>query len=333
MAGIGDSNPTLMDVASRTKDGKIETIVEVLSETNQILEDATFLECNDGSAHKTVIRTGLPQGTWRKLNYGIQSEKSRTAQISDACGMLESYSKVDKALADLSGNVKEFRFSEDKAFLEGMNQTFATTLFYGDTSINPERFMGLAPRFSSLSAENAENIVNGSGSGSDNASIWLIVWGPQSVHCLYPKGSKAGLHHKDLGEDTLTDADGNEYQGYRTHYKFDPGLTVKDWRYVVRIANIDVSDLNADPADGGADLIDLMDQAIELPPNLDMGRACFYANRTIRSFIKRQAKNHKSAHLSYDDVMMNGRNKKILMFDGIPVKRCDALLNTEEAVS
>lgn len=333
MAGIGDGNPTLLDVASRTKDGKIQTVVEVLTETNEILDDATFLECNNGSSHKAVIRTGLPSGTWRKLNYGVAQEKSRTAQIEDACGMLESYSKVDKALADLNGNVNEFRFSEDKAFLEGMNQTFASTYFYGDTSVDPEKFMGLAPRFSSLSAENGENIIDASGSGSDNSSIWLVVHGPQTVHCLYPKGSKAGLHHRDLGEDTLTDANGNEYQGYRTHYKFDPGLAVKDWRYVVRIANIDISDLNPDPADGGADLIDLMDQAIELPPNLSMGRACFYANRKIRSFIKRQAKNHKSAHLSREDVMTNGRNKKQLMFDGIPVKRCDAILNTEEAVS
>jgi hypothetical protein len=27
-----------------------------------------------------------------------------------------------------------------------MNQTMASTLFYGNTDVNPERFMGLAPR-------------------------------------------------------------------------------------------------------------------------------------------------------------------------------------------
>ena len=67
MAKIGDLNPTLLDVATRTdKDGKISTIVELLSETNEIIDDATWLECNDGTSHKTTIRSGLPSGTDRK---------------------------------------------------------------------------------------------------------------------------------------------------------------------------------------------------------------------------------------------------------------------------
>ncbi len=35
------------------------------------------------------------------------------------CGMLETYSEIDKALADLNGNTAAYRLSEDRAFLEG----------------------------------------------------------------------------------------------------------------------------------------------------------------------------------------------------------------------
>ncbi|MFU1966163.1 major capsid protein, partial [Bordetella bronchiseptica] len=147
-----------------------------------------------------------------------------------------------------------------RAFIEGMNQTQATTLFYGDSSIDAEKFMGLTPRFNSLSAENGQNIIDAGGTGSDNASIWLTVWGPNTLHTIYPKGSQAGLQSRDLGEDTLIDAAGGRYQGYRTHYKWDIGLTLRDWRYVVRIANVDVSELTKN-ASAGADLIDLMTQA------------------------------------------------------------------------
>ena len=331
MAALSTTNPTLLDVASRVEgDGKVTTnIVELLSETNEVIADATFMECNDGTAHKTTIRSGLPSATWRLLNYGVQPSKSTTVQVRDTTGMLEAYAEIDKALADMNGNTKEFRMSEDRAFVEAMNQAFVDTLFYGNTSTNPERFMGLAPRYSQKSgAENGDNIILGGGSGSDNTSIWLVVWGPNTIHGIYPKGSKAGLSMRDLGEDTMLDANGGKFQGYRSHYKWDAGLTLRDWRYVVRIANVDVSDLTKD-ASAGADLIDLIVQALEIVPNLGMGRPVIYCNRTIRSFLRRQITNKDNVHLSMSEIA----GKKVLAFDDVPVRRCDAILNTEAAIS
>ena len=331
MATLSTLNPTLADLASRmTSDGKIDPqIIELLGETNEVLDDMTVIEANGFTEHKTTVRSGLPSGTWRKLNYGVQPEKSRTVQVKDAMGMLETYAEVDKALADLNGNSAAWRLSEDRAFIEGMNQTMATTLFYGDASLDPEKFTGLAPRYSSLSAENGMNIIAGGGSGSDNSSIWLIVWGPNTCHTIYPKGSAAGLQSRDLGEATLLDANSGRYQGYRTHYKWDIGLTLRDWRYVARIANIDISDLTKN-ASSGADLIDLMTQAIEVIPNLGMGRAVFYCSRKVRSFLRRQIANKvASSTLTMDEVA----GKKVISFDGIPVRRSDAILNTEATVS
>lgn len=330
MATLSTTNPTLADVASRlTADGKIDPmIVEMLNETNEILDDMTVIEANGYTEHKTTVRSGLPSGTWRKLNYGVQPEKSRTVPVKDSMGMLETYAEVDKALADLNGNSAAWRMSEDRAFIEGMNQTMATTLFYGDSSQDPEKFMGLAPRYSSLSAENGDNIIDAGGSGSDNASIWLVVWGPNTCHTIYPKGSPAGLQHRDLGEDTLTDAAGGRYQGYRTHYKWDIGAVLRDWRYVVRIANIDVSDLTKN-ASAGADLIDLMTQAIELIPNIGMGRPAFYMPRKLRSFLRRQITNKVAAStLTMEEIA----GKKVVAFDGVPCRRSDALLLTEARV-
>lgn len=330
MATLSSTNPTLADVANRLgPDGKIDPqIVELLNETNEILDDMTVIEANGFTEHKTTVRSGLPTGTWRKLNYGVQPEKSRTVQIKDSLGMLETYAEVDKALADLNGNSAAWRLSEDRAFLEGINQTLATALFYGDSSLDPEKFTGLAPRYSSLSAENAINIIDAGGTGSDNASIWLVVWGPNTCHAIYPKGSPAGLQSRDLGEDTLIDGAGGRYQGYRTHYKWDIGLTLRDWRYVVRIANVDVSDLTKNAA-SGADLIDLLTQAVELIPNLGMGRPVFYMPRKLRSFLRRQITNKVAAStLTMEEVA----GRKVVAFDGIPCRRTDALLLTEARV-
>jgi hypothetical protein len=331
MATLGASKLTLLDLAKRQGEGgKIDVIAEILTQQNEILEDMPWIECNDGTGHRTTVRSGLPSATWRMLNYGVQPNKSVTTQIKDACGMLEAYSEIDKALADLNGNTAAFRMSEDKAFIEGINQSLSQTLFYGDTTVSPEKFGGLAPRYNTMVSANAAssfNVLNGGGAGSTNTSIWLVVWGPNTVHGIYPKGSKVGLSHEDLGQQTLLDVNGGRYEGYRTHYKFDAGFTVRDWRYVVRICNVDVALLTKNAATG-ADLLDLMVQAIEKIDNLNMGTPVFYVNRTVRSFLRRQIVNKSNVHLLLEQIA----GKHVLSFDGIPVKRCDQILSTEATV-
>lgn len=334
MSTIGNLNPTLADFAKREDpNGKIDKIVELMTDTNEILEDMSFVEGNLPIGHKTTVRTGLPTATWRLLNYGVQPSKSTTAQVIDTCGMLEAYAEVDKALAELNGNSAEWRLSEDRAFLESMNQTMASTLFYGNVSTDPEKFHGLSPRYSTISTDDTNigyNILNASGD-SDRTSIWLVCWSPNTIHGIMPKGSKAGFQIQDLDEQTLYDSNtpAGRYQGYRTHYKWDIGLTVRDWRYAVRIANVDVAALTKN-AGSGADLIDLMTQAVEWLPSVKMGRPVFYMNRTMKSFLRRQIMNKvASSTLTMDAVA----GKPVMAFDGIPVKRCDALLNSETAVS
>lgn len=305
--------------------GKIDKITELLSQTNPILTDMLFVEGNLPTGHKTTVRTGLPAATWRLLNYGVQSSKSTTAQVTDTCGMLETYSEVDKSLADLNGNTAEFRLSEDTAFLEAMNQEMASTIFYGDSSVTPQKFMGLSSRYSSLSAGNAQNIVDAGGTGTDNSSIWLVVWGQNTVHGTFPKGQKAGLQHQDLGEQTLLDANGGKYQGYRTHYKWDNGLVLRDWRYAVRIANIDVSDLEATTP---VDIVKLMIKALHRIPNRGMGKPVFYMNRTLNEYLDIQSLNKASLALSVKEI----EGEFWTTFRNVPIRETDALLETEARV-
>lgn len=328
MAVLATTNLTLADLAKRKDtNGKVAKIVEILALTNEILDDMIWVAANDGTGHKTTIRSGLPTGTWRLLNYGVQPEKSTTVQVRDGTGMLETYSEVDKALVEISDDGPAFLLSESKAFLEGMNQTQATTIIYGDSSVFPERFTGLAPRFNLKSAENGQNIIDAGGTGSDNTSVWIVCWDEATVHGIYPKGTTAGLKQGETKQETLFDAAGGRYEGYRTHFSWYCGLTVRDWRYVIRIANIDVGDLTKNAATG-ADLIDLIVQGIELLPNTRMGKCVMYVNRTIRSFLRRQIANKTNVWLNMEEVA----GKKVLTFDGIPVKRVDAILNTEARV-
>lgn len=327
MAVKGTTALTLADWGKRIDSGgKVDTIIELLSQSNPILQDMPFVEGNLPTGHKTTVRSGLPTATWRLLNYGVQPSKSTTVQITDACGMLETYAEIDKSLADLNGNTGEFRLSEDRAFLEAMNQQMAQTLFYGDSSVNPQQFMGLSSRYSDLSAGNKQNIIDAGGTGTDNTSIWLVVWGENTVHGIFPKGQKAGLQMEDKGQQTLEDANGGKYEGYRTHYKWDNGLSLRDWRYVVRIANIDVSDLS-DPA-AAANIAKLMVKALHRIPNRGMGRPVFYMNRTAGQALDTQASEKSALAISVKET----EGEWWTSFRGVPIRETDALLETEARV-
>jgi|TARA_R110000823_G_scaffold23531_10_gene70182 hypothetical protein len=332
MATLAVTNPTLSDLAKVTDpDGSIADVVEILNATNEILTDMSWMEGNLTTGHRSSIRSGLPTPTWRKMYGGVQPTKSRSVQVTDNCGMMEDYAEVDAALVGMAGDPAAFRLQEDRPHIEGMNQEFASTLFYGDESTAPEEFTGLAPRYNSTTAANGDNIIAGGGSGSDNASIWLICWSPQTLHGIIPKGSKAGIQQRDLGEVTIEDADGSNgrMQAFRTHYRWDVGLTVRDWRYAVRIANIDRSALLITAATG-ADLNDLMHQAWTELPSTAAGRCAWYMDKSILSMLRRQTANAvSSSTLSVD--MVGGTMQT--SWGGIPIRRCDALRPDEATVS
>ena len=331
------NNPTLHDfMMALDKDDVVTTLGELLNQTNRLLDDMTFVEGNLLTGHRFAIRTGLPSPTWRKLYQGVQPSKSTRAQVTASTGMLEDYAEVDKALADLNGNSASFRLSEDAAFIEGFNQKVNQALVYEDEANTPEAITGIMPHFNDLNAGTGEQIIDALGTGTDNASILLIGWAPNTVYGIFPKGSKVGLQHKDLGEVTATakTATGTDgmYQVYRSHYRWDLGLVVQDYRYVVRIANIDRSLLGPDPTVTGytgAVLEDLMFEALELLPSLENCRPVFYMDRTILTKLRQQLpKMTKGSTL----MMADHGGRRVSEFQGVPIQRMDQMRVDEARV-
>lgn len=333
MAAVGSAVLTLLDHAKRSDpDGKTAKIVELLSQTNQILDDMLWKEGNLPTGERCTVRTGLPTVAWRLLNAGVTPSKSTTAQIDEQCGKMEAWSEVDVALANLNGNVGSFRLTEAQAFVESMNQEMAQTIFLGNSGTAPEEFTGLNTRYSSTTAGNGQNVLLGGGAGSDNSSIYLVYWGAHSVYGIFPKGSKAGLQHKNWGEqvcENTAGVGGSRLAVYRDQWTWDCGIALRDWRYVVRIANIDISNLVAQSS--AADLFNLMIKASHRVPNPGMGRPAFYMNRSCFQMLDIQARDAVGAggQLSYAEVA----GKRIATFRGIPVRICDALTETEATVS
>lgn len=330
MAVLGTNYLTLADKLKRTENGKIAAeIIEMMSETNELIQDANALQCNDGTNHITTIRSGLPTAVFRRLYGFVPSSKSTTEQVKDVTGMLETYSVVDVDLVDKAENPKLFRLSESAAFIEAMNQKLQETIFYGSIKENAAAFDGLSIRYSKKSALKNNigyNIVDGGGTASKNTSIWFITWGDLHTSLLYPQNTQAGIQHKDDGILTETGENGGKRKVYQDHYKMDVGLSVRDWRSTCRIANIDVSALSGDNA---ADIDSLLTEAYyKINRYAKTGKTIIYANNTVLMHFEKQLKDKNNINFSVKEYL----NENILHYKNIPIKEVDVLSNTEAKV-
>lgn len=334
MAATNATVSTLLDMAKRLDpDGKIAGIVELLAQTNEILTDMLWMEGNLPTGHLTTVRTGLPTVAWRLLNGGTLTSKSRTAQITEHCGILESWSEVDIDLAMLNGNTQAFRLSEAEAFIEAMGQEMASTIFYGNAGTAPEEFTGFSPRYSTISgATNASHVIDGGGTGSDNSSIWLVGWGKNTAFGVFPKGSQAGLKHDDFGEQTIENAGGvtgARMRAYQERFQWKGGIALKNWLYVVRICNIDISQLVAQAS--AADLNVLLIKAINRIPSLRACTPIIYMNRTCKEMIDIEQRTAVSTGGQLNYSVVDG--VPVADFRQIPVRTCDALVENEARVT
>lgn len=331
MAAVGASYVTLADVAKQKEpNGSAAQIIEMLAQISSVVKDGLAIECNNGTKHVTTVRDGIPAPTWRRLYEGITPGKGTMNQVEDATGNLQSRSQVDVKLLEYAGDTAAaVRLNEAAAHLEGMAQEAEATFFYGDPSTAPAKFTGLAPRFNSSTAQNGSQIIKGGGAGNDNTSIWLLSWGPMATHLLFPKGTKAGIQRKDLGELDAYDANNKPYRAKAELFDLDIGLSCRDWRYVARVCNIDTTQLTVDGS-AGADIIKLMTTAYYRHRGRKMinGKTMWYCNTTVKEYLHHQAQNKANVNLRLDQ----SSGEEVLKMHGFPIIESEAILNTEATV-
>jgi hypothetical protein len=341
-ATIGNTFPTLVDVIKRLNPtGGVDSVVEALARYNPILDDVPWTEGNLTTGHRFTSRTSLPTITWRRLNQGVDPTKSTTDQTDETCGMMECYSKVDVDLAELNGNTSSFRASEDNAFLQAFNIEFVNALFYYSVTVNPERIQGLTPRLNATAGNPAAAQIikaDAGAAGANQTSIWLLAWSPEVLFGIYPKGSMGGFVSRDLGEQLVLDSNNKQFLAWVTRYQWKCGIAVRDFRFISRICNIDVTRWKEDLS-AGADLAMRMMDAIAAIFKLDVANPVFYMNRATFGMLNKQLVKRQANWLEWITVTPSGqgamgqaRGQRIPAFMGIPIKIVDGLLSTESVV-
>lgn len=343
MSLLGTYNLTLLDaVKRRDPNGSQAKIVEMLDQMNEILKDMVWRPTNGVDVHKTTLRTSLGEAYFKLMNLGTRMSKSTTAQITETCAKIERWQEVDKDLVDQEDDKEAFLMSETAPAIEKLGETLARYLFYGNKATEPEAFTGLAPRMNALTGDAAKNIISASGSGSDNTSIWFVIWGEQTVHGIYRKNLPAGLQVDDKGAVTTDRSDGTAQRlldVYRQKYSWECGLAMRDWQGVARICNIDISNLRS--FSSAANLNEKMIQAYHrILRKKGSGKAAIYMNSDVAMALDLQRTRIQNSAASDTGVNLGGGISMDMIdgemrytFRGIPIRIVDQLVNTEAAVA
>lgn len=328
MATIASTLPTLADLARNMAPDQSEAkVIEILSQNNVAFEDMPFVEGNLPTGHEVTLRTALPSPTWRRINEGVASTKSTENQFVESAGMLDAVSKIDVKLVERLGGAA-YRASQDRAHIAGIANAAETAIFYSSTKTDPEKIMGFAPRLDSTTGLWGGQIVDSqiAAGGSDQSSVFMVGWGEDKVFGFYPKGTKAGITADDRGIETVLDANSNSYRAYVKYFSFEFGICVADARYLVRLANVDTSAI----AETGALFVQDMMKMVGQFHRTDNCNPVIYMNRKLHTYLMLQTLNGTlNGQASWDNV----GGKKILHFQGIPIRLSDAIVNTEAIVT
>lgn len=332
MATVGNTAFTFSDLRKRLNPtGQIDWIMEIMAESNPIMQHIPWMEGNLPTGNQTTLRTSYPHPQLRRINRGIEPGKSTTRQIVDTCCIMEAYSSVDTRLIQMAPDKEAVRRSEDAAFIEGFTQDLAKYMFYGDTDTNPDQFNGFGVRYNTFDGDKGTfgyQTVNGGGTTEDKqTSIYIVDWGENAVTGIYPKGSKAGIQTEDKGEQMVSDADGKKYWALMTWFAWDAGLAVQNLRKVAAIRNVDMSKKVADmTATERKAVVDKFIVAKNRIQNLK--RPIAYVADDVYTMLELHLNDKSNSYVTRQELM--GAMPKIFI-SGIEVSKCDAL-QTDEAV-
>ena len=320
MADLTDTSLGLVEVVKRhDPNGNLSTIAEVLARATPIVNDAVWKEGNDIFSNKTVRRSSLPSGTWRKLNFGVAKESSDTVEMVDVIGILEARAENDVEIINAFSNPQQARMDESASFLEGLSQEMAATMLYGNALTAPEEFTGLAPRMDNLAA--TTNVIGGGASTGE--SIYIVTWGVNTCFMAYPRNTTSGLQHEDLGIQDAFDSSNNRFRAYCDRFVWRAGMVVKHPKAIARYANLEGTGTTTTFDED--ELIRLLNRMVTGPGTK------IYVSRDMLTQMQIRLKDKSNVYFGRSDGLDGGG--KVLTFNGFDVRMCESISADETTVA
>lgn len=296
-------------------------VVQTIEDTEPLFSSAPLQQCNAGNINLTQVVTKYPVGQTRGYNMGVTAEKAATRMVQDSCCMTETYNEIDVEIVKRNNSSARWRALQDQIFVRGLTHSVAERIFCGSKKRDPLEFDGFRARYAKI---NGENVVDAGGTNSDGElqDIWLINWGVNTVHLIFPEGGVAGLSQQFEGNVDARDAKNRIFKADRTWYRWDLGLAIPDPAQVVRVCNVPIAKALNGRGTGGYDLIKALILATEGLPNDVLPGCGIYMSQKMRSALRLQINDTPNVNLTWDTVA----GKKVLNWDGIAVHKVDNIV-------
>lgn len=340
MATLGTGKMTLGEAVKREDpNGQQAQMVDVLSQVNAVLQDASFQECNNGTFHQATRVASEPTGQDRIYNEGVSATIGVTEMVTEPTQLLDDRASVDSALLLHQPNPAQFRSEEEDIHMRGISKTLASRVFDGNRATNPKQITGINNRsdYNQLSSSYVYDNAGGNASVTANkTSLYIIQWGARKVTMTHPRnvpgGAMFGLMRTDLGEDLITDprVSTKAFLGVQTYFSVQFGLFIYDPRMIKRVVNI--STTNIDGVDDISWDEEIMFEAVgDLEDNGE--GAVIYTNKTLWTQMRKRANEKGNASFTMSEEGEGPFAKKVMFFDTIPIHRVDQITNVQATVS
>ena len=327
-----------------TPDGRLANLIDVISETNAIIDDADFIEANNGNYHEETRVASEPTGQERAYNQGIAGEAGVTEKVIEPSSMIDGLSEIDAAQLRHAPDPLGFRDQEDRIYLRGMAKTFASRLFDGNRSTNNLQINGINNRADYNVLSSPYTYDNGEGDTADAStftSIYAIQWGPRMVQLFHPRNdaiggdaANRGISLTDYGRSIIQDANASalKYPAFQTWLELHFGLFIFDPRKIRRIVNIATATNNGTTFKSFHEdhMIDLHADAVADGGTEGM---VFYCNATVFAQIDKRANEKGNASFATN---MEGEGpfaKPVTRWNGIPIRLVAQITSTQADIT
>ena len=266
-------------------------VINLAVKANEMLDDITVIEANNGTALETTYRTEVPKPVWTQYYSGVPSNKGSKAKLKVTGGKMSTKITIDKNLYDDSKDKDSVLADEIESAQDGMKLEMGNMLVYGLLEDNPLGFNGLFKHYDRYGSNDDTNSahyvlnalklynsgtatnVGGStaasddGNVSDLGSIALVGWSPRTITCFHPENDEQGgieITPKRVTDIPDPDKGGDAtYEAYIQYLRWKLGLAVRDFRYGGRICNIQRDKMLSTGTEGRyVELIDRLSQRV-----------------------------------------------------------------------
>jgi len=325
----------LVDLAQREHNERVLPLINVLGKRLDIIGDASWQECNDGTSFKGVRTSTEPSGQYRAYDEGILPRAGTATPYEEPTCMLDGISKTDVKKIQHRSNPLALLAQYTAQYLAGMAKNFVAAIFEGDRSVDGKRINGINVRSNYDNTSSSYVYDNAGGNASittNKTSMYLIGWGNDSkISLIYPQNDAPGafslenptvaglgIRVRDLGEILVAaDVGTGDFLAFVSWLEAHFGLCIHDPRYLRRVVNISVTDIDGID-DFSFDENYMIDAMNDMP---DLENAVWYAPRILRAQIRKRC--NEKGNLFH--TMQDPFAKWVTMIDETPIRMVEEI--------